>query len=95
MGIHRLSGRTPRTGRALCSLRRAGGVGDLGVEKGMKKDVKTIAKALRDANATAVQLKMASILLRERGLESALEFIDKICKETPETLHNGERGERE
>lgn len=51
----------------------------------MKKDVRKLAKALREAKATATQLRTASILLRERGLDSALEFIDKIVKENRRT----------
>ena len=40
-------------------------------------DKKKLTKALREAKATPIQVRMAAILLAVNGLENALEFIEK------------------
>lgn len=41
----------------------------------MKSDRRRLVKALRQANATPVQVRMAAILLACCGIESALKFV--------------------
>ena len=53
-------------------------MGIYGVGIGMDK--KKLKKALREANATPIQVRMAAILLAVNGREAALEFIKKIIE---------------
>ena len=66
--------------RILNGLFRRHSMGDDGDGMGIGMDKKELVKALREAGATAIQVRMASILLAVNGREAALEFIKKIIE---------------